>query len=222
MFYSYESELGDPTPYGQTAGQSLARLQQPLLAMLMDELAYGVMVLGEKSQILLCNRAAKRELDNARLIAQRDQRLYTKADHDGKHLREALEEARKGRRTLVELVDGAIVLSVVIIPAPDAYDAIQATSILLFAKPAICEPATLSLFCRCHKLTKTEEQVLAVLCLGYSTPEIAEQLRVAVSTVRTHVRSLCAKTGSSGVRALVNQVAVLPPVAASAHLAPVH
>jgi len=34
-----------------------------------------------------------------------------------------------------------------------------------------------------------------------------------VSTIRSHVRSLCAKTGSSGVRELVNRVAVLPPVA---------
>jgi DNA-binding CsgD family transcriptional regulator len=35
--------------------------------------------------------------------------------------------------------------------------------------------------------------------------------------VRSHVRSLCAKTRSSGVRELVNRVAVLPPVAPSLH-----
>jgi len=33
--------------------------------------------------------------------------------------------------------------------------------------------------------------------------------------VRSHVRSLCAKTASSGVRELVNRVAILPPVAPS-------
>jgi DNA-binding CsgD family transcriptional regulator len=35
---------------------------------------------------------------------------------------------------------------------------------------------------------------------------------VAVSTVRSHVRSMCGKTHSHGVRALVGQVAVLPPL----------
>ena len=40
-------------------------------------------------------------------------------------------------------------------------------------------------------------------------------MKVAVSTVRSHVRSLCAKTQSSGVRELINRVAVLPPVAPS-------
>ena len=61
--------------------------------------------------------------------------------------------------------------------------------------------------------TATEETVLGILCQGYSTPEIAAQMKVAVSTIRSHVRSLCAKTRSNGVRELVNRVAVLPPVA---------
>ena len=95
-------------------------------------------------------------------------------------------------------------------------------AILLFAKPAVCEPVTLSLFSRNHRLTKTEEHVLGILCLGYSTPEIAVHMNVAVSTVRSHVRSLCAKTGSCGVRGLVNLVAVLPPVASSQRSSPVH
>jgi DNA-binding CsgD family transcriptional regulator len=38
-------------------------------------------------------------------------------------------------------------------------------------------------------------------------------LNVAVSTVRSHVRSICAKTRTSSVRELVQRVAILPPVA---------
>jgi DNA-binding CsgD family transcriptional regulator len=162
------------------------------------------------------------EIDKARILAVQDQRLFAVAQPNGKHLREALSDAKLGKRSLVELAHGAIMLSIVTIPAPDTYDDLGATAVLLFAKPAVCEPVTLSLFGRHHKLTKTEEQVLAILCLGYSTPEIAAQLHVAVSTVRTHVRSLCAKTGASGVRNLVNQVAVLPPVAANPSLAHIH
>ena len=71
----------------------------------------------------------------------------------------------------------------------------------------------LGFFARSHGLTATEEHVLGILCQGHSAPDIAVQMKVAVSTVRSHVRSLCAKTRSSGVRELVNRVAVLPPVA---------
>ena len=68
-------------------------------------------------------------------------------------------------------------------------------------------------FARSYGLTQTEKQVLAILCRGLSTPEIAVQMKVAVSTVSSHVRSLCVKTASSGVRKLVDRVAVLQPVA---------
>ena len=70
--------------------------------------------------------------------------------------------------------------------------------------------------------TPTEEQVLAILCQGYSAPEAARQLEVAVSTVRSHVRSMCTKTAANGVRALVGQVAVLPPIGAAHLQAPLH
>jgi DNA-binding CsgD family transcriptional regulator len=84
---------------------------------------------------------------------------------------------------------------------------------LIFARSAVCDSLMLCFFARSHGLTPTEEQVLGILCEGYSAPEAARQLNVAVSTVRSHVRSLCAKTQCSSVRELVGRVAVLPPVA---------
>jgi DNA-binding CsgD family transcriptional regulator len=80
----------------------------------------------------------------------------------------------------------------------------------------------LCFFARTHGLTPTEEQVLTILCQGYSTPQIAVQLNVAVSTVRSHVRSMCAKTQSHGVRALVGKVAVLPPLGMPRVHEPIH
>ena len=83
----------------------------------------------------------------------------------------------------------------------------------MFSRASVCESLMLCFFARSHSLTATEEHVLGILCQGYSAPQVAARLNVAVSTVRSHVRSLCAKTRSSGVRELVNRVAVLPPVA---------
>jgi DNA-binding CsgD family transcriptional regulator len=93
---------------------------------------------------------------------------------------------------------------------------------LLFSRPSVCESLMLCFFARSHSLTGAEETVLRILCQGYSAPEVARQLEVAVSTVRSHVRSLCAKTRSSGVRELVSRVAMLPPVAPAVRSDSVH
>ena len=70
-------------------------------------------------------------------------------------------------------------------------------------------------FARSHRLTRTEEQVLNLLCRSLSTLDIALTLDVAVSTVRSHVRSLCIRTGAKGARELVKRIATLPPVGAT-------
>jgi DNA-binding CsgD family transcriptional regulator len=80
----------------------------------------------------------------------------------------------------------------------------------LFAQESVCEALMLCFFARSHALTATEEHVLGILCQGFSAPQIAAQMKVAVSTIRSHMRSFCTKTHSSGVRQLVNRVAVLP------------
>nr|WP_277988840.1 LuxR C-terminal-related transcriptional regulator [Ramlibacter ginsenosidimutans] len=57
-----------------------------------------------------------------------------------------------------------------------------------------------------------EVEVLTMLCQDLTGPQIASRLNIQVSTVRTHIRSLCCKTRSSSVRALVSTIAMLPPL----------
>ena len=84
---------------------------------------------------------------------------------------------------------------------------------LIFSRAPVCDPVMLCFFARTHGLTPSEEQVLAILCQGYSAPQVARQLNVAVSTVRSHVRSMCAKTQSNGVRALLARWPCCRPLA---------
>ena len=52
-------------------------------------------------------------------------------------------------------------------------------------------------------LTGAEQEVLALLCEGYSNAEIAERLVVAESTVKTHVSHLMRKYGAASRLKLV-------------------
>lgn len=65
---------------------------------------------------------------------------------------------------------------------------------------ATCDSGMVVFFARSHRMTRTEEQVLNLLCRRLGTLDIALTLDVAVSTVRSHVRSLCIRTGAKGAR----------------------
>jgi DNA-binding CsgD family transcriptional regulator len=45
-------------------------------------------------------------------------------------------------------------------------------------------------------LSRREREVIRLIALGFSGPEIAEELQLAHNTVRTHVRNAMTKTGS--------------------------
>jgi DNA-binding CsgD family transcriptional regulator len=192
------------------------------LSVLMDELAYGVVLAGATGRVLHANAAARRELACRDLLSMQDGCLEATEPGQARLLLQAFAKAQSGRRSLVTLRTESRRLSIAVVPLRHGRGANVPGVALLFSRPAVCDAVMLCFFARAHGLTPSEEQVLAILCQGYSAPQVAVQLKVAVSTVRSHVRSLCAKTRSNGVRALVGQVAVLPPIAAACLQDPLH
>jgi DNA-binding CsgD family transcriptional regulator len=183
------------------------------LAALIDELAHGVVVTTEQGRILHANQAARHELVRAKSIALWQGGLVRACRPEcDSELQIALARAAAGRRSLVHLaaLEGPGI-SVAVVPLKHSQG--DARCALVFSRAGVCDPMMLGFFSRRHGITPAEHQVLAGLCEGMSAPQIAVQLRVAVSTIRSHVRSICAKTRASGVRDLVQRVAVLPPVA---------
>ena len=85
-------------------------------------------------------------------------------------------------------------------------------TLLMLGKRNVCEPLSVHGFARCHGLTAAETRVLVELCEGTPPCEIASGLGVAISTVRTQIGNVRLKTGAASIRALVRQVAVLPPL----------
>jgi DNA-binding CsgD family transcriptional regulator len=188
------------------------------LAPFMDELSHGVLLASLSGQLLHANHSGRHELARRHVLALHDGVLHTIDAAQARVLTQALAKAETGRRSLMALRGpGRQRVSIAVLPLrPDR--PIDAPHVaLVFARSSVCDPVMLCFFARTHGLTPSEEQVLAILCQGYSAPQTALQLGVAVSTVRSHVRSMCVKTHANGVRALVSQVAVLPPIGA-AHL----
>jgi DNA-binding CsgD family transcriptional regulator len=190
----------------------MAGAGQDLLMALMDELAYGVLVIGLDGRVIHANLAARNELERPCGLSLNGEVLHAPLADDARTLQDALAKAAEGKRSLISLLGGGTCLTLAVVPLRGEAG-VPARVALFFARAAVYESLMLCFFARSHGLTNTEEHVLGILCQGYSTPDIARQMKVAVSTVRSHVRSMCGKTRSSGVRELVNRVAVLPPVA---------
>ena len=193
------------------------------LSLVMDELAHGVLVTTVEGRVLHANQAARHELGRRRVLGVHQALLQAFNADSTKLLQDALAKVADGKRSLIELTaqDGPG-LTLAVLPLKTDIAGRAPKAALLFARASVCESLMLCFFARSHGLTATEEQVLGILCQGFSAPEVAAQLKVAVSTIRSHVRSLCAKTRSSGVRELVSRVAVLPPVAPALWREPMH
>lgn len=192
------------------------------LTLLVDELAHGVVVSSAEGRVLHANQAARQELSRRDVLAVHQGHLQAHDPKQSRLLLQALAKGGTGLRSMIALRNpSGWSLSVAVVPLRAESSAQGAMLGLFLSRSAVCDSLMLCFFARTHGLTNSEEQVLAILCQGYSAPEVAAQLHVAVSTVRSHVRSMCAKTHSNGVRALVGLVAVLPPLGTSLHH-PVH
>ena len=184
-----------------------------LLALLVDELAHGVMIVNTQGWILHANRTALGALQRGVGLATSHGGLKLKSVSDPDRLTQTLDLAARGKRSLTQFKGEGGSTSLAAVPlnqqSPGPCDRIA----LLLSREESCEPTLFASFAQSHRLTRTEEQVLQLLCRCLSAPEIAIQMRVAVSTIRSHVRSLCVKTSSHGVRQLIHLVTALPPLA---------
>ena len=206
--YADFQEADPALPVGDTAADG----GPALLALLVDELAHSVLVVSAQGWILHANQAARRDLAQAVVLKASRGELQVVSKADSKLFKKVFDHAVEGLRGLVELSAGGVACTLALVPlGSQACRRCERIAVFL-SRAGVCESAVFGSFARSHGLTRTEEQVLVFLCHCLSTPQIALQMSVAVSTVRSHVRSLCLKTASSGVRELVTRVAILPPL----------
>jgi DNA-binding CsgD family transcriptional regulator len=192
-----------------------------LLGLLVDELSNGILVVNVQGMILHANLAARHELERGVMMKDECGELHLLSAAAGKAFQQAREHAMSGRRSLVTLSPDDMNVTMSVIPLRVRPGEPCGHIALFLSRASVCESGVLGCLARRYSLTLTEQRVLVFLCHCLSTPEIAIEMKIAVSTVRSHVRSLCIKTSCSGVRELIQRVAVLPALRAPP-LVPVH
>lgn len=196
----------------QAPHAAAAALEAGFLLRLLDEIDYGLVLVGPDGRVQHANHLARHELARARLISTYDGHITGSSAALTEQLRGAIQGASQGRRKLVYLSHGEHTMPVAVIPLVHALEDGPASVLVVLARQRVGDNLALHLFAREHNLTPAEETVLRALCDGAEVDEIAAQNGVAESTVRTQVRSLRDKTGAHGIRQLVQRVLALPPV----------
>ena len=183
------------------------------LAATLDEIDYGMLLLTDESQAIHVNHAARTELDSAHPLQLFGGELRARRAPDVLPLAEALQAAaQRGLRKLLTLGEGAQKVSVSVVPLPAPGDPGTSVTLVMLGKRQVCEVLSVQGYARSHGLTSAETRVLAALCRGTPPTKIAADVGVAISTVRTQIGNIRLKTGTQSIRALVQQVAVLPPL----------
>ena len=219
-----DSELDAPwAGYQGPERRADALPQSHCLRRMLDEIDYGMLLVGADQQVLYLNHAAWLELDGEHPLQIMGHALYAQRSQDVAPLYEALVAARRGLRKLLTLGCAGQRVTVSVVPltaGADPQAVAQGQSILLvLGKRQVCQSLSLQGLARELRLTAAEARVFELLCGGVRPAAIARMLNVQVSTVRTQIGSLRAKAGAASIGALLQQVAVLPPMVGALRLA---
>jgi DNA-binding CsgD family transcriptional regulator len=183
------------------------------MAAMLDEVDYGMLLLSGEDQILHVNHAGRAELDASHPLQLVGRQVRARCSQDVAPLACALRAAtQRGLRKLLSMGEGDHRASVSVVPLAVPDDGSGPVTLLMLGKRQACEGLSVQGFASSHGLTLAETRVLAGLCNGQPPTEIAAQVGVKIATVRTQIGTIRMKTGAPSIRALIQQVAVLPPM----------
>jgi len=188
-------------------------LQPGMLVRVLDEIDHGLLLLDLTGRILHANYPARRELAAASAIRDVEGMLCAADIVCQSRIRQALRDAERDGRGIVELEQGPRALSLAFIPLAAVHgDGTIDTVLVMCSRRAGCETLTMQMFARARRLTRAEQNVLARLCAGHGAEEIACLEGICMSTVRTHMKNLRQKTGSNSIHEVVRHLSSMPQI----------
>lgn len=175
---------------------------------LLDFVDYPMVLVLDASTVAHANRAARAPIGRTTADCHVRDRLA-----DGSEaLASACLAAQRGLRSLLRMqINGEHRTRLTaVLPFDGGGD--RPAAVVMFERPALCQPLSLFGFGRAMGLTEAEVRVLNELWGGNTPQQIAASRQVALSTVRTQLCQIRSKTGSQSVSAILRQIATLPPI----------
>lgn len=188
-----------------------------VLLRMLDEVDYGLLLVTATGSLRYGNQLGLGSLAGSTALRLNGGFVSAGRAADQTALRTAIADAARGLRRLLCLQSEHAGTSIAVLPIAGDDDAAGARPgeplvMLVLGKQPASRSLTLDFFARLHRLTGAESNVLQGLCGGLRPKEIAEQVGVEISTVRTQIGSVRTKTQTTSIRELINKVAALPPV----------
>ena len=213
----------DVTQPGQLPGalhaerRGAASLSTQWMGLVLEELDHGIVLLNGAGRVLHTNLTARNALEGNHPLELVGPHLRARLLTDAVPLAEALEGAETGgRRCLLRLGDERSECgraNVVVVPLNRGVS--QAAVLLILERRQLCGDLAAQWFALRYQLTPAETEVLKALSNGVKPTEVARRQGVAISTVRSQIQSIRAKSGADSIGELMRQLALLPPLVSS-------
>jgi len=198
-----------------------ARLSETL-----DALKIGIVLADAESRILHANRAAEELIRGGGLIRDRGGRLRVDGAAASAEINKAIGLAARDKAAVgkagiaVRLTDAAsdverpVVAHVLPLAGGEIRSRLDPTAVAaVFINSPLEEASCADTMAQTFKLTPAEARVLVPVLSGKTVVEAAEDIGVAMTTARTHLNNIFAKTGVSRQSELIKLAASVAPAA---------
>jgi DNA-binding CsgD family transcriptional regulator len=192
-------------------------LDLDVLTALAERTATGVMVVDESGKVSFANALARQTIGAPGELTIVEEHLFARSPRVTRLLTDALNQAvqSKPRATRIPLpTRGSGEADIFVTPLPTARgfarDTRRLALLVVGHRDQVGAMPSQDDLQHLFDLTPAESRVALTLCAGRSPKEIARDLHVSVATVRSHVASLLAKTGTSRQVQLVRLLTSLP------------
>ncbi len=218
------AEFDRLVPHWQRVAQMRHRLVelragQDLLAASLDTFAMPTLLFDELGRIAHQNRGAQALLDAGVSLSRRDDRLVGATPASTRSISLEVSHAMRAHRDGLERAPGIVLveragrlpLTLMTLPLRGQGEhAVRGGALMFVFDPEITPVITADLVRRLFDLSAAESELAVALCSGQSPEEVAADRGRALSTVRSQIRSLFAKTGTNRQADLVGLLLASP------------
>jgi DNA-binding CsgD family transcriptional regulator len=188
-------------------------LERDSLTATLDALTVSVLVLGPDARLVYSNAAGEAALARGDLLLSRLGAIEPWDRTASLAFRTAITAEAGGAVTLAKRGGGRAVVSALPLSGERRRNAVpRPARVALFVQDNPCGPHAVELLGRAYGLTGAELRVLLGLAEDATPKDIADRYGIAASTVRTHIKSLFAKTGAKRQKDLVKLLLSTPPI----------